>query len=256
VILVGGRRTFPFHWVPSLRGHRFGWTRPRTSLLSCLLRRHCRGLFLRIGFFRVWWGEPWVYGLKLSMKAPICGGKIPTDRSYDLELANHAENNRKDRFYVENPWRGFRGKTTGRERINSTIMKSITDGNYRWWWCLEEDDGDVCLVLGLLSGLPGLSSGYYKLYIPWTVVQFFLLFWWHWWLSTLFITVPHLKEQFPSSKDRGVTVCKINISWVCYARWRRSGAMNAGETVTNRIHVFRVSTEEDASAGAEAESAE
>jgi hypothetical protein len=32
--------------------------------------------------------------------------------------------------------------------------------------------------------------------------------------------------------------------------------MNAGETVTNRIHVFRVSTEEDASAGAEAESAE
>jgi hypothetical protein len=26
------------------------------------------------------------------MKAPICGGKIPTDRSNDRELANHREN--------------------------------------------------------------------------------------------------------------------------------------------------------------------
>jgi hypothetical protein len=94
------------------------------------------------------------------MKAPIYGGKIPTDRSYDLELANYAENNRKDiDFTWKTPEEDSGEKTIGRERINSTIMKSITDGNYRWWWCLEEDDGDVCLVLGLLSGLPGLSSG-------------------------------------------------------------------------------------------------
>ena len=75
-------------------------------------------------------------------------------------MANQAESNRKDRdFTWKTPEEDSGEKTTGRERINSTIMKSITDGNYRWWWCLEEDDEEVCLVLGLLSGLPGFSSG-------------------------------------------------------------------------------------------------
>jgi hypothetical protein len=88
-----------------------------------------------------------------------CGGKIPTDRSHDLELVNHAVNNRKDRdFTWKNPEEDSGEKLRG-ERINSTIMKSITDGNYRWGSCLEEDDGEVCIVLGLFSGLPGFSSG-------------------------------------------------------------------------------------------------
>ena len=58
-----------------------------------------------------------MYGLKISMKALICSGKIPTDRSYDLELENHAENNRKDRdFTWKTPEEDSGEKTTGRER--------------------------------------------------------------------------------------------------------------------------------------------